>query len=78
VSIFHYSFVCLRCAVPVSLHYRLCSVTVRKEVLQNERWSDFQRGQFVGAGLAGACATKAVTLSGVSIAAVAMVDGIHK
>ena len=29
VSIFRYSFVCLRCVVPVSTHYTLYSVTVR-------------------------------------------------
>jgi hypothetical protein len=38
VNIFLYSFVCLRCAVPVSKHYRLCLVTVRTKVLQNGRF----------------------------------------
>jgi len=37
VNIFLYSFVCLRCVVPVSKHYRLCLVTVRMKVLQNGR-----------------------------------------
>jgi hypothetical protein len=36
-NIFLYSFVCLRCVVPVSKHYRLCLVTVRTKVLQNAR-----------------------------------------
>ena len=35
VSIFLYSFVCLRRVVPVSVHYRLCLVTIRTKVLQN-------------------------------------------
>jgi hypothetical protein len=78
VSIFHYSFVCLLCAVPVSVHYRLCSVTVRMKVLQNGKVSALQRGQVVSAGLAEAYTIKAVTISGVSIAAVAMVGGIHE
>jgi len=34
VSIFHYSFVCLYCLVSVSMHYRLCLVTVCMKVLQ--------------------------------------------
>ena len=37
VSIFLYSFVCLRLVVLVSVHYRLCLVTVRVEVLHNGR-----------------------------------------
>ena len=78
VKIFRYSFVCLRCVVPVSMHYRLCLVTVRVKVLQNRRLSDFQRGQFVCASVAGACVTKTVTLLGVSRGAVAVVDGIRK
>jgi len=48
------------------------------KVLQNGRLSDIQRGQFVGASVAGACVTKTATLLGVSRAAVAMVDGIRK
>jgi len=31
----HYSFVCLHCLVPVSVHYRLYLVTVHMKVLQN-------------------------------------------
>jgi hypothetical protein len=42
-SIFRYSFVCLRCEVPMSVHYRLCSVTVRKKVLQNGRFVRFSK-----------------------------------
>jgi hypothetical protein len=37
VSIFRYSFVCLHCVVPVSLHYRLCLVTVCMKVVQSGR-----------------------------------------
>ena len=44
VSIYHYSFVCLRLVVPVSLHYRLCVVTVRMNVLQNGRLLRFSEG----------------------------------
>jgi len=77
-SIFRYSFVCLHCAVPVSVYCRLCLVTVRMEILRNGRLSDFQRGQFVGARLAGESVTKTATLFNVSTAAVVMIDGIHK
>jgi len=34
---FRYSFVCLCCVVPVSMHYKLCLVTVRMKVQQNGR-----------------------------------------
>jgi len=34
VRTFRYYFVCLRCVVPVSMHYRLCLVTVRMKVSQ--------------------------------------------
>jgi len=37
VSIFLNSFVLLCCAVPVSTHYGLCSVTFRMKELQNWR-----------------------------------------
>jgi hypothetical protein len=37
VSIFYYSFVCLHCVVPVSVHYRFCLITVHTKVLQNGR-----------------------------------------
>jgi len=77
-SIFRYSFVCLRCVMSLSMHYGLCLVTVRMKVLQNGRLSDFQRGQFVGASLAGTSVTKTATLLSVSTAAVAEVDGKHK
>ena len=46
VSVFHYSFICLRCLVAVSMHYRLCLVTVCVKVLQNgghvrfSKWTD--------------------------------------
>ena len=33
--IFHYSFVCLCCIVPLSMHCRLCLATVCVKVLQN-------------------------------------------
>jgi len=35
--IFRYTFVCLGCVVSVSVHYRLCLVTVCMKVLQNSR-----------------------------------------
>jgi len=41
VSTFRHCFVCLRCVVPVSMHYILCLVTVRMEVLQNGRLVNF-------------------------------------
>ena len=37
MNIFRYDFVCLRCIVLVSVHYRLCLVRVRMKVLQNGR-----------------------------------------
>ena len=51
--IFRNSFVCLCCVVPVSVHYRLCLVTVHMKLLQSGRLSDFQRGQTDGACSAG-------------------------
>jgi hypothetical protein len=47
-------------------------------VMQKRRLSDFQRGQSVGARLAGASVTKIAALLSVSTAAVVMVNGIHK
>ena len=41
--IFHYSFVCLCCVVPVSVHYRLCLVTVCMKVLTNGRLLRFSK-----------------------------------
>jgi hypothetical protein len=41
VSTFIYSFACLRCVMLVSMHYRLCQLTIRMEVLQNERLATF-------------------------------------
>jgi hypothetical protein len=35
VRLFCYSFVCLCYVVPMSMHYRLCLVTVPMKVLQN-------------------------------------------
>jgi predicted transcriptional regulator len=67
VSIYHYSFVCLRHVVQVSMHYRLCIVTVRMKVLQNGRLVRFSER------LAGASVTKRATLLGVSTAAVSIV-----
>jgi hypothetical protein len=37
LSIVRHSFVCLRCVVWVSIHYRLCLVTVRMKVNPNGR-----------------------------------------
>jgi hypothetical protein len=42
-SIFLYSSVCLRCVVPVSMHYRLYSITVGMKVLQNGRLVRFSK-----------------------------------
>jgi len=36
-NIFRYSFICLRCVVPVSVHYSLCLVTLCRKVLLNWR-----------------------------------------
>ena len=41
--IFRYSFVCLRCAVPLSMHCRFCLVTVRMKVLHNRRRVRFSK-----------------------------------
>ena len=43
VSIFRYSFVCLLCVVPVSVHYRLYLVAVCMKVLQNGRLVRFSK-----------------------------------
>ena len=56
----HYSFVCLCCIVPVSVHYRLYLVTV-------------QRGQAVGAHLARAYVIKTAAFLGVSRKAISRV-----
>jgi len=43
MRIFRYSLVCLRCVVPVSMHYGLCLVTVRMKELQNWRLVRFSK-----------------------------------
>jgi len=43
VSTFRYCFACLRCVVPVSMHYIFCLVTVRMEVLQDGRLVKFSK-----------------------------------
>ena len=73
VSTFRHCFVCLRCVVPVSMHYKLCLVTVRMEVLQNGRLVNFQSRQTVGERLAAASVTKMATLLGISRASVSEV-----
>ena len=55
--------------MPVSVHYRLCLVTVCMKVLQSGRLSDFQRGQIVGVHSAG-ISNEMATWLGVSTAAV--------
>jgi len=47
VSIVVYSFVCLRCVVSVSIHYRMCLVTVRMKVKKNERILRLTEDRFV-------------------------------
>jgi len=54
----------------MSMHYRLCLITVRMKELQNRRIVRFQKGQTFGACLAGASLSKTPTLLGVSRAAV--------
>jgi hypothetical protein len=71
--IFCHSFVCLRCVIPVSMHYRLCIVTVHMKVLQIGDLLHFQKGQIVGVHLAGASVNKSANLLGVSRAAVSRV-----
>jgi len=44
VSIFYYSFVCLCCVVPVSMHYRFCLVRVQVKLLPNGRLVRFSMG----------------------------------
>jgi hypothetical protein len=45
--IFRYSFVCLRYAVPVSMHFRLCLVTARMKAPQNGKLVRFsERTEF--------------------------------
>jgi hypothetical protein len=60
----------LRFIVPVSMHYRLCFVTVSMKLLHTEDLSNFQTGQVIGAHLAGASVTKMANLWGVFRAAV--------
>jgi hypothetical protein len=43
VRFFHYSFVCLHCVAPASLHYRLCLVTIHMKVLQNGKLVRFSK-----------------------------------
>ena len=43
VSILHYYFICLHCVVQVSMHYRLCLITVYIKVLQNGRLVRFSK-----------------------------------
>jgi hypothetical protein len=48
------------------------------KLLQNGRFSDFQKGQSIVARVAGATVTKTATLLSVSRAAVVMVDVAHQ
>ena len=41
--VLRYSFVCLCCVVPVSMHYRLCLERVCMKVLQNGRLLRFSK-----------------------------------
>ena len=43
LNVFLYSFVCLSCVVPASVHYRLHLVTVRMKRLQNETLFRFSK-----------------------------------
>ena len=67
------SFVCLCCVVPLSMHYRLCLVTVCVKILQNGTLLRFSKRTDSCAHLAVASVTKMATLLGVSIAAVSKV-----
>jgi len=43
VSVFFYSFVCLHCVLPVSVHYSFCLVTFHMKVLKNGRLVRFSK-----------------------------------
>jgi len=71
--IFCYSFVCLCCAVPVSVNYRLCLVTVCVRVLQNGRLLRFSKRSYCWCMFSWSICNKTATLLGVSRAAVSKV-----
>jgi hypothetical protein len=72
-SISPYSFVCLRCALLVSMHYRLYSVTVRMKVMQNGRLVRFSKRADYWCAFSRASVNKTTTLLGVYRAAVSVV-----
>ena len=76
--IFYYSFVCLCCVVPVSVHYILCLVTVCKKVLQNGRLLRFSDRTDFWCTLTGAYVTKMATISCIQISNYQGYDDIHK
>ena len=64
-------FFCLCCVVPVSVHYRLCLVTVFMKVPQNGRLIRFSKRTDCWSVLAGISVIETATRLGVSRAAVA-------
>ena len=78
MSVFHYSFLCLHCVVPV-LHYRLCLVTVCMKVLQNEGFVRFsERVDFWCAFSWSICNQSGHFIRCVQNSSLQGYDGIHK
>ena len=75
---FHYSFVCLCCVVPLSVHYILCLVTVCMKVLQIGRLLRFSdRTDFLCMS-AGAYVTKMATIRCIQISSYQGFDDKNK
>ena len=72
MSMAHYSFACLRCVVPVSMHYILCLVTVCMKELQSGTCNMFKEDRLLVCFWWSIC-NKTTTLLGVSKAAVSKV-----
>ena len=73
LCILRYSFVCLRCGVPVSMQYRWCLVTVRMEVSQNRSQIIFSKRAYCWCEFSWSICNQNGHLLGVSRAAVSKV-----